>query len=191
MPLEPTQLTYPSVPRVDRFYRESRPLPPLPQIIPVPLVQPNQQPIAEPKYRPSPQEEVHQVTRPSEGLFCGFPEEIYISSVLPTRTPRELRHFQQHCWDIYQRSENINVNYHQGINQIHRVTTSPLNFANLLWKSKTILSIGGITEFYCWIRRCSNAHQPTRASLEPAYQVDYNWSEPRYTVSRLAQHPRI
>jgi hypothetical protein len=96
-PLEPTQLTYPSVPRVDRFYRESRPLPPLPQIIPVPLVQPNQQPITGPEYRPSPQEEVHQVARPSEGLFCGFLEEIYISSVLPTRTPRELRHFQQHC----------------------------------------------------------------------------------------------
>jgi hypothetical protein len=183
MPLEPM---YPSI---GRFYREDCPLPSLPQISPVPVT-----PTTEPtgtSYRPSPQEEVHQVTFPSEEFYCRLPEEVYVSSVLPTRTPRELRHFQQYCWDIYQRSGEIDYAFHQGLNRIHIITTSPLNFANLLWKSKVVLSIHGIVEYYCWIRRRSSAHHPTRASLEPAYQVNTDWNEYRYTVMRLSQHPRI
>jgi hypothetical protein len=85
----------------------------------------------------------------------------------------------------------IDYAFHQGLNRIHIITTSPLNFANLLWKSKVILSIHGIIEYYCWIRRRSSAHHATRASLEPAYQVNTDWNEYRYTVTRLSQHPRI
>jgi hypothetical protein len=124
-------------------------------------------------------------------LHCYYPEEIYLSSVLPTRTPRELRHFQEHCFRIYQHQEGLNIVYEHGINRIRQVTTSPLNFQGLLWKSKTTLSIGGITKYYCWIRRHTRTNNVARVNLEPAYQVSYDWTESSWTVGRLARHPSI
>jgi hypothetical protein len=105
------------------------------------------------------------------------------------RTPRELRHFQEHCFRIYQHQEGLDIVYEHGINRIRQVTTSPLNFQGLLWKSKTTLSIGGITEYYCWIRRHTRTNNVARINLEPAYQVDYDWTESSWTVGRLARHP--
>jgi hypothetical protein len=60
-----------------------------------------------------------------------------------------------------------------------------------LWRSKTSLQIGGIVEYYCWICRHTRPNNTTRANLEPAYQVTYNWDFFQYTVERLSQHPRI
>jgi hypothetical protein len=122
-------------------------------------------------------------------LYCYYPEAIYLSSVLPTRTPRELRHFQEHCFRIYQHQEGLDIVYEHGINRIRQITTSPLNFQGLLWKSKTTLSIGGITEYYCWIRRHTRANNVAHVNLEPAYQIDYDWTESLWTVGRLARHP--
>jgi hypothetical protein len=177
----PTEPTYPSI---NRFYRQpERPLPPTPQ---EPVEIRGQVTSA---YRASPQEEVHQITPPHQELYCYYPEEIYLSSVLPTRTPRELRHFQEHCFRIYQHQEGLDIVYEHGINRIRQITTSPLNFQGLLWKSKTTLSIGGITEYYCWIRRHTRANNVARVNLEPPYQVDYDWTESLWTVGRLARHP--
>jgi hypothetical protein len=176
----PTEPAYPSI---DRFYRQpERPLPPTPQ---EPVEVRGQVASA---YRTLPQEEVHQLMPAHQELYCYYPEAIYLSSVLPTRTPRELRHFQEHCFRIYQHQEGLNIVYEHGINRIRQITTSPLNFQGLLWKSKTTLSIGGITEYYCWIRRHTRENNVARVNLEPAYQVDYDWTECLWTVGRLARH---
>ena len=144
-----------------------------------------------PRSQVSPTEEVHQLTFKNQELNCHFPEEIYVSSVLPTRTPRELRHFQQHCFDIYQHQEGLDVVFDQGLNRIRQITSSPLVFRNLLWKMKTTLSISGIEECYCWIRRQNKANGGARVNLEPAVKVTYNWSDYGWTVTRLSQHPCI
>lgn len=114
-----------------------------------------------------------------------------MASVLPTRTPGELRRFQEHCWGIYQLNEDLHVVYDQNIRRLHEYSTSPLHFVDLLWRSRTNLSLGGITEYYCWIRRQRRPHNTSRAILEPAFQVTYSWNEYKYTVTRLTQHPRI
>ena len=110
-------------------------------------------------------------------LHCYFPEEIYISSVLPTQTPQELRHFQKHCSAIYQNQEGLDIVYEHGINRIRQITSSPLNFQNLLWKTKTTLLLGEITECYSWICQQNRANHTTRVILEPAYQVNISWDE--------------
>jgi hypothetical protein len=134
---------------------------------------------------------VHQISVVSQESYPYLPEEIYLSSVLPTRTPRELRNFQEHCWSIYQHQEGLDVIYDQGINRIRGITSSPLHFQNLLWRSRTTLNLEGITECYCWIRRKIRPANTDRVYLEPAYQVNTPWSEFQWTVSRLQQHPRI
>ena len=167
-----------------RFYQENPlPAPPPPQLQEVRRTQPSR--------RTTPPEEVHQIPVVTQDSYPYFPEEIFLSSVLPTRTPRELRAYQQHCWDIYQHQEGLDVVYDQGINRIRDITTSPLHFQNLLWRSKTTLTLGGIIECYCWIRRRIRNGNTDRVYLEPAYQVSYPWSEFQWIVSRLQQHPRI
>jgi hypothetical protein len=141
----PTEFTYPSI---SHFYQcqEERPLPPPP----VPKTQTFQEAI--PWSRVSPTNKIHQLMFENQELNCHFLEKIYVSSVLPTQTPRELRHFQQHCFNIYQHQEGLDVIFDQGLNRIRQITSSPLVFCNLLWKTKTTLSISGIEECYCWIR---------------------------------------
>jgi hypothetical protein len=172
--MQPTGPVYPSQPQVT--YAK-----------PGEISQPQRSPFT--AYRSSPQEEVHQISFPTEENYCYLPEEIYLSSVLPTRTPRELRHFQRHCWRIYEHQEGANVVYEQGINHIRRITTSPLNFTNLLWRTKTVCSFGGIIEQYCWIRRRTRSNNSPRVYLEPAYQVTYSWSEFQWSVTRLNVAP--
>jgi hypothetical protein len=138
---------------------------------------------------PRPKKKFTKLRQRIKKLYCYYPEEIYLLSVLPTQTPRELRHFQEHCFRIYQHQEGLNIVYEHGINRIRQITTSPLNFQGLLWKSKTTLSIGGITEYYCWICRHTRANNVARVNPEPAYQVDYDWTESLWTVGHLARHP--
>jgi hypothetical protein len=107
----PMEFTYPSI---SRFYQrpEERPLP----TPPIHETQTFQEAI--PCSRVSSTDEIHQLTFENQELNCHFPEEIYISSVLPMRTLRELRHFQQHCFDIYQHQEGLDVVFDQGLNRI-------------------------------------------------------------------------
>jgi hypothetical protein len=53
------------------------------------------------------------------------------------------------------------------------------------------LSVGGITECYCWIRRHTRNNNTARATLEPAYQIIYDWANFGWTVTRLTVITRV
>ena len=176
----PSEPVFPSI-SVSRFYRTAEPSPP-PQEIRVDL---------QSSHTVTAQEGIHQIATPNQGFHPYLPEEIYVSSVIPTRTPRELRHFQNHCRHQYEGQEEFSLVYDHGINRIHQITTSALHFNGLLWKSKITLSTSSITEYYCYIRRLTRPGNINRVNLEPAFQVQYPWEEFGWTVSRLSQHPAL
>ena len=120
-------------------------------------------------------------------LFCHLPETIYVSEGLPTRKPRELQAFKEHCRLQYEQSRATLV-LEQPLNRLREYTTSPLNFQNLLWRSRTTVTYFGIFEEYHWIRRQTRAHVPDRAVLQPAYKVHYTWTDGGWTVTRLPRN---
>ena len=132
-----------------------------------------------------PDTEVHRIPTQSQALHCHNPEEIYLSSVLPSRTPRELRHFQDHCWDTYQPQEGTDITFQHDLNQIHTISTSALHFQNFLWRFRTILGLDGITEEFYIIRRRTRPDHPDRPYLEPAYTVSYPWVGTFWTTTQL------
>jgi hypothetical protein len=84
-------------------------------------------------------------------LNCYYPDREYLSKVLPTCDHQELTTFQQYCWDQYQTTSGQELVYNHGIERIYEFSTSPLNFENLLWRTKTTLSGPGIIEEYAYI----------------------------------------
>ena len=48
-----------------------------------------------------PEEEIYRISIQVQNIYLYLPEEIYVSSVLPMRTPRELQYFQDHCWQAF------------------------------------------------------------------------------------------
>lgn len=126
-------------------------------------------------------EEAHRI--PLTQLNCYLPDRIFISSVLPTRTPRELARFIEYCQDLV--LTRPQVIYYYPLGRISDVTTSPLNFQNLLWKSRVTINHLGIKEEYSWIRRHRRRNHPDQAKLEPAYEVHYNWSTAGWSIVQL------
>ena len=132
-----------------------------------------------PRYNP------HPIPVQSGDLHCYFPNNLYISSVLPTRTPRELRYFQDHCWKQYKDPQYPRTHFVFGLDESRQITTSPLHFQNLLWRYSTVLHDKGISEEYYWIKRDRQPGRPDRPRLEPAYTVTYPWVGTHWTVAQL------
>ena len=130
-------------------------------------------------------EEVRFVPTRANELNCYYPEALYVSSVLPTRTPLELNEYRLHCRTLLRDSPNqTGVTLSHPLHHSRSITTSPLNFSNYLWRTRTRIGQVGIIEEYHWIRRHSRRGQVEKAVLEPAYQVSYNWTTEGWTVIR-------
>ena len=126
---------------------------------------------------------------PGAPVFAHYPEAIYVAEDLPTRKPRELRAFREHCRLQYER-DRVTLVLDQPLERLREYSTSPLNFQNFLWRSRTTVGYFGITEEYHWIRRQIQRNGPDRAILQPAYRVHYTWNEGGWTVTRLPRnHP--
>jgi hypothetical protein len=122
--------------------------------------------------------------RPTE-LHCYYPEAIYVSSVLPTRTPLELHEFRQRCRTLLEESPaQTGSTLSHPLQHSRSITTTPLNFQNYIWRTRTRISQVGIIEEYHWIRRHSQRGRIDKAVLEPAYQVFYDWVAEGWTVTR-------
>ena len=134
--------------------------------------------------------EAHPVIIPTQELHCYYPQEIYLSSVLPTRTPRELRYLQDHCWKLYTHATHPQTRFTHSIDESYRITTSPLHFQNLLWRYITSFHDTGITEEYYWIKRSTRHNLPDRPYLEPAYSVFYPWIGTYWKVTQLDRRQR-
>ncbi len=117
----------------------------------------------------------HHIPIQSQELHCYFPEELYLSSILPTHTPQELRYLQNHCWRIYATHSGPPPNFIHELDKSHHITTSPLHFQNLFWRLATYLSKTGITEEFYWIKHDWQLGQPDCSRLKPAYSVFYPW----------------
>ena len=120
-------------------------------------------------------------------IVAHYPETIYVSEGLPTRTPRELRAFQEHCRLQYQQNQ-VTLVLDQPLNRLREIATSPLNFQGFLWRSRTTVTYLGIFEEYCWIRRQVRHHAPDHPILQPAYKVHYKWNEGGWIVTRLPRN---
>ena len=119
-------------------------------------------------------EEGHYVPVQAHALHCHYPEKIYLSSVLPMRTPQELQNFQHHCQEQYQRGSGQEFVYEFSLRDLREITTSMLNFQNLLYRNQVILTASGIIEYYARIRRNMRVNSTDTAYLEPAYEVSYS-----------------
>jgi hypothetical protein len=137
-----------------------------------------------------PLQEAHQIPVNSQKLHCYLPEEIYLSSVLPSRTPRELRYLQDHCWRLFQQHRENPPHYIHGLDESYRITTSPLLFENLFWRYSTFFSEVGITEEYYFIKRDRRPSRPDRPRLEPAYSVFYPWVGTYWKTTQLDSSQR-
>ena len=126
---------------------------------------------------------------PNQQPYCYLPESLYISLHLPTRKPRELTIFKEHCHLQYNHHCQALVLAHP-LDRIHEITTEPLNFVNLLWRSKTTVSHFGIFEEYQWLCCKIQPHHPDRVIWQPAYQVFYPWDSKGWNISRLVNDPR-
>jgi hypothetical protein len=123
-------------------------------------------------------------TRANE-LHCYYPDAIYVSSVLPTRTPLELHEYRQRCQILLRESPaQTGSTLSHPLHHSRAITTSPLNFQNYLWRTRTRISQAGIIEEYHWIRCHSQRGSFDKAVLEPAYQVFYDWIVEGWTVTR-------
>ena len=118
----------------------------------------------------------HNIPVQAQELHCHYPEKIYLSSVLPTRTPRELREFQHYCRDKHDRQSGLEVIYSHSLYDLWEITTSPLNFQNLLYRTHIILTSSGIIKIYAHIKRNPCAQSTDQAYLKPVYEVSYTWA---------------
>jgi hypothetical protein len=121
-------------------------------------------------------------TRVSE-LFCHYPEEVYISSTLPTRTLREHQEFISHCRLQHQAEGGREVIHHRRLSEARQITANPLNFKGLLWKHRTILTSSGILEEYSYICKKTSHNAADRAYLVPAFDVFYEWNNYSWTTT--------
>ena len=119
--------------------------------------------------------------------YCYYPKTIYIGEALPTRSPRALRAFKQHCRLQYDQSR-VTLVLDQPLNHICEFTSSPLNLQNILWKGHTTVAYFSIFEEYYWICHQTRPNVPDRAILQPAYKVHYPWNNNSWSITRL---PRI
>lgn len=134
-------------------------------------------------------DEAHFLETQPRDLHCHLPEAIFVSEQLPTRTPRELDVFKHHCRLQYEQFPQETLLLASPLTRARDITTSPLNFQNFLWRSKTTLTYFGILEEYQWIRRQQRTNQPDRAILRPAYEVFYPWNETTWKVTLLHRQP--
>jgi hypothetical protein len=162
-PSQPIEPIFPAVTRVNRFYQD-QPSPDRPDIF---------QDLTDP----------HSISSQTSTAHPSYLEGLYVSSVLPTRTPRDLQNFQHHCWNIYHTQPR--TNYIHGLNESRQITTSPLHFENLLWRYTSVLFKSGITEEYYWIKRDHHRGRPDRPCLEPAYSITYPWVGTNWKVTQL------
>jgi hypothetical protein len=162
-PINQSRPNEPVYPAVNRFYHDN-PSPDKPDVF---------QDLTDP----------HATSSQNSTAHPYYPEGLYVSSVLPTRTPRDLRAFQHHCWNIYHAQPR--TNYIHGLDESRQITTSPLHFENLLWRYATVLFESGITEEYYWIKRDHHRGRPDRPRLEPAYSITYPWVGTHWKVTQL------
>ena len=130
-------------------------------------------------------EESHYVPVQACVLHCHYLEKIYLSSVLPTRTPRELQGFQHHCQEQYRTGSGQEFVYELSLQDLREITTSILNFQNLLYRNQVILTASGIIEYYAHIRRNTHMNSTDTAYLEPAYKVLYTWNQSSWVVTQI------
>ena len=132
------------------------------------------------EYRISSGEEIVHTPPPpqiiqAQEVYTFYPEQIYIASVIPMRSPAELREFKQHCITLFTNQTRPTLLFNHDLREIRRITSSALHFQNLLWRKSINISSNSITEGYSWIRRRTLQGRTDQAYLEPAYQVTYQY----------------
>ena len=116
-----------------------------------------------------------------------YPEHIFLSKSLPTRSSGELRHFKEHCSYLWHQANRAPIELTHELLRIQDITTSPLQFQHYLWKYKVRVDGEGIVETYALIKKRVWNNAPDRAYLEPAYTVSYPWHRTQWTTTDISQ----
>jgi hypothetical protein len=85
----------------------------------------------------------------------------------------------------------IDVHLNHPLVETRQITSSALNFENLLWKSRTVVLNSQVVEEYQWIRCLARTRHSDKAYLEPAYKVTYQWNQDGWTVTRFFANARL
>jgi hypothetical protein len=118
-------------------------------------------------------------------LHCFYPEQIFLSYVLPTRNKREFREFKEHCKDLWQTRRYAFLIVPHPIQEIDEFSSGPLNFIGFLWKTRVVLAANGITEEYSLIQRSASRRGADRPALVPRYVIHYPWTGDLWTTTVL------
>lgn len=135
-------------------------------------------------------QDLHRIPTTADENQSYPPDRLFLSTVLPTRSPRALRTFIDECWRLFYASFSANqapLIIQHPLDEINAITTSPLHFQNLLWRSQIILTEDGITEEYSWIRRQTRPDYPDRPYLDPVFRVYYAWTNNGWVVDYIAR----
>jgi hypothetical protein len=132
---------------------------------------------------------IHRTPLAATTLYSYYPEDLYLSSILPTRSPTEIGEFLSHCRVEYNESSGQETIHYHNLTDVRQITTSVLHFQNLLLRHRIIINGAGVIEEYAHIKRQNRANALDKAYLEPAYRVQYEWNQNGWTVSHLT--PRI
>jgi hypothetical protein len=132
---------------------------------------------------------IHRTPLTATTLYSYYPEDLYLSGVLPTRNPAEIGEFLSHCRAEYNESSGQETIHYHNLTDVRQITTSVLHFQNLLLRHRIIINGAGVIEEYARIKRQNRANALDKAYLEPAYKVQYEWNQNGWTVTHLT--PRI
>ena len=185
---DPIVRTLPTIPRINQANRSEAFYPSIERPLPIPNHQ-TQVPAWSINEGTSGSEEAHRIPGQEQELHCYHPERIYVSSVIPTRTLRELRDFHAHCQQQFNNYGRTDIVFDHPLSQALEITTSALHFQGLLWRNRIRVTSAGIAEDYCWIRRRARATSIDRAVLHPAYTVTYPWNSEGWIVTRSTHPP--
>ena len=128
---------------------------------------------------------LHPQTIQAQEIHTFYPEQIYISSVIPTCSPVKLREFKHHCITLLTNQTRPSLLLNHNLREIRHLTTSALHFQNLLWRKSVNITNNSVPESYSWIRRCMLQGRTDQAYLEPAYQVTYQYRHNEWTVYQV------
>ena len=108
-----------------------------------------------------------------------YPENIYLTSTLPTHNRSELCHFKDHCRYLLRHRPDYHVQH--PFTDIFTFSPHPNIFASFVWKYRDSITHNGILEDYCVITPTQQIMDIVQ--LVRTYLVYHSWREDSVTVS--------
>lgn len=108
-----------------------------------------------------------------------LPDQIYLSTTLPTRNRAELRSFVNHCTYLLQQRTERRITH--PLTKLHDITSHPFVFEGYIWRYRIIITRAGVLEDYRTVVRTATGR--ATAQLQYFATVFYSWDAQSWTVT--------